>query len=113
MLSARVVGLQGQHVAAVQIGEAADALQFLGLPGHADRVLRLGQRLLAVDIAAGDLYQAVGAVGDEQVLPWPSWANDTMSSGWFTAPTSATVRPTALAPCVRPASGKCTTGVHV
>src|SRR5580658_2518677 len=44
---------------------------------------------------------------------WPSWTNDTMSSGWFTAPSSATVRPTALAPSWRSASGKCTTGVQV
>jgi hypothetical protein len=32
MLTARVVGLQGQHVAAAEVGQAADTLQVLRLP---------------------------------------------------------------------------------
>ena len=48
---------------------------------------------------AGDLHQAVAVLATSRYSS-PSWVNDTMSSGWFIAPSSATVRPTALAPAV-------------
>jgi len=68
VLARGVIGLQDQHVVAAQVGQAADALQILGLSRHADRMLRFGQRWLVVDVAAGDLHQPVGGVGHEQVF---------------------------------------------
>ena len=112
MTGAAVVALEREDVLGVEGREARDARDVELLERHADRLLRLGERALRVDVAARIFMSGCRLCATSRYSS-PSWVNDTMSSGWFPNPSSATVRPVARAPGVMSDREKCTSGVHV
>ena len=103
---------RARRVTVVEGGEAGDPGEVRRFPGLPDWFPGFGERRLGVDVTAGDLHEAVRELATSRCSS-PPWANDTMSSGWFMAPSSATVRPMVFDPGVRSARVIWTTGVHV
>src|SRR5437763_14998882 len=68
MQAAEGVALQHHHMGAIERRHARDALMWQCLVRNTDRLARLRERRLLVDVATGKLHQRVADVRDEQVL---------------------------------------------